>query len=338
MSLRGLAIASRIKGTIADAEVFGPAELAGGGLKKEAARAFRRRRALVFISAAGIAVRCVSPLLKGKHVDPAVVVVDERGRFSISLLSGHMGGANRLAAEVAEAVGAAPVITTATDVWGLPSVEELAEALGAAIEDPKKIKAVNSAILEGARVFVVDANRARRAAAKKTFSGAFTFRSVLPVRLGAREVCVIVSSSVEKVPAALAGRTLFLRPREIVAGVGCGRGVPKAMIKKALLAALSAASLSPLSIRNFATIDLKKNERGLVSLASELGAPIEAYPASRLNAVKSPSGRSAAAMKATGAFAVAEPAALISSGARSLCVRKTKTGHVTIAAALVPSR
>jgi len=338
LSSRGLALASRIKAAIAGAEVFGPSELADGGLRKEAARAFRRRGGLVFISAAGIAVRCVSPLLRGKHVDPAVVVVDERGRFSISLLSGHMGGANRLAAEVAEALGAAPVITTATDVWGLPSAEELAESLGAVIEDPKKIKAVNSAILEGARVFVVDADRARRAVAKKSFAGAFTFRSAIPARLGAAEACVVVSSAVGKVPDRLAGRTLLLRPREIVAGVGCGRGVPKAMIKKALLKAFASASLSPLSIRNFATIDLKKNERGLVSLARELGAPIDAYPASRLNMARSPSRRSAAAMKATGAFAVAEPAALISSGAKRLCVTKTKTGHVTIAAAIVPSR
>lgn len=338
LSARGLSLARKIGAAIEGVEVFGPEALADGGLRKEAARAFRRRRRVVFISAAGIAVRCVSHLLKGKHVDPAVVVVDERGRFSISLLSGHMGGANRLAAEVAKAVGAAPVITTATDVWGLPSAEDLAEALGAVIEDPKKIKAVNSAMLGEGRVFVVDANRRRRAEAEKRFAQAFIYGSSLPKRLGAKDACVIVSSRVESIPAQLAGRTLLLRPREIVAGVGCGRGVAKSFIKKALLDAFERACLSPLSIRNLATIDLKKNERGLVSLARELDAPLESFPAERLNRVKCPSGSSAVVLKATGAFAVAEPAALISSGAEKLCMTKKKTGHVTIAAAIVPSR
>lgn len=338
MSARGLALAARMKDAIGGAEVFAPEALANGGLKREAAKAFRRSGGLIFISAAGIAVRCVCPLLKGKHVDPAVVVVDERGRFSISLLSGHMGGANRLASEAAEAIGATAVITTATDAWGLPSVEELAGWLGAVIEDPKKIKAVNSALLEGGKVFVVDANGKRRAAAKKRFAEAFTFGSSLPGRLGGKDALVIVSSAVGKIPAQLSARTLVLRPREIVAGVGCGKGVSKADIKKALFGALAAASLSPLSIRNLATIDLKKNERGLVSLARELGAPIEAYSASRLNKGRRPSGKSEAALKATGALAVAEPAAFISSGAKRLCVTKTKTGHVTIAAAIAPSR
>ncbi len=335
---RGAGLAAKIAAAIGPAEVLKPAALADGGLKKEAAKAFRRREALVFISATGIAIRSVAPLLKGKHLDPAVVVVDERGRFSISLLSGHMGGANRLAAAVAKAIGATPVITTATDIWGLPSAEDLAESFSLVIEDPKKIKAVNSAILGAAKVFVADGNLARRKEAGKRFKGVFTCRKALPKKPGPKDACVVISSRVEPIPAAFAGRTLVLRPREIAVGVGCGKGVPKAMIKKALVETFAAARLSTLSIRNLATIDIKKNEKGLKALAKELGVPIEVYPAAGLNRVKGPSVASRAVMKATGAAAVAEPAALISSGAKKLCIRKTKTGHVTIAAALLPSR
>jgi cobalt-precorrin 5A hydrolase len=335
---RGAGLAEKIAAAIGPAEVFKPAALADGGLKREAAKAFRRREALVFISATGIAIRCVAPLLKGKHLDPAVVLVDERGRFSISLLSGHMGGANRLAAAVAKATGATPVITTATDIWGLPSAEDLAQSFSLVIEDPKKIKAVNSAILDRAKVFVVDGSMARRKETGRKFKSVFTCRKALPKKLGPKDACVVISSRVAPIPQAFAGRTLLLRPREIAAGVGCGKGVPKAMIKKALFETFAAARLSTLSIRNFATIDVKKNEKGLKALAKELGVPIEVYPAAELNRVNGPSLPSSAVMKAIGARAVAEPSAIISSGAKKLCIRKTKTGHVTIAAALIPSR
>lgn len=335
---RGLVLAEKIACALGSAEVFEPSQLVKGGLKKEASRAFRRFDALVFISAVGIAIRCVAPLLKGKHLDPAVVAVDERGRFAISLLSGHMGGANRLAEVVAKAINATPVITTATDIWDLPSIEELAEVFSLAIEDPKKIKAVNSAILNSEKVFVIDGSSARRNEIMERFKGVFTCLRTLPKRLGPKEACVLVSSRVEPIPAALAERTLTLRPKEIVAGIGCGKGVPKALIKKALFEAFTTAGLSTLSIKKIATIDIKKNERGLKALARELGAPIEVYGAKELNRVKYPSMPSSAVMKATGVYGVAEPCALISSGAKILCLKKTKIGHVTIAAALLPSR
>ena len=94
------------------------------------AEAFRTKASLVGIMATGIAVRHAAPLLKGKDSDPAVVVMDEQGRFAVSLLSGHLGGANALARTVAALIGATPVITTATDVQGLPAIDSMAAGLG----------------------------------------------------------------------------------------------------------------------------------------------------------------------------------------------------------------
>lgn len=338
LTRRGLALSSKIAGALDSVEVFEPSMLREGGLKKEAVRAFSRMGALVFISATGIAIRCVAPLLKGKHVDPAIVVVDERGRFAISLLSGHLGGANGLAEKIARSIGATAVITTATDIWGLPSIEEVAERFSLSIEDPKKIKAVNSAILEGRKVFVADRNAERRKEIGSAFKDVFTCRKTLPTKLGERDAAILITSRHEDMPGELAGRTLVLRPKEIVAGIGCGRGVAKADIKKALCSAFEKAGLSTLSIKNIATIDIKKNERGLAALAREMGVPIEAYGAIELNRVRYPSRPSKAVLSATGAGAVAEPAALLSSGAEKLCLKKTKSGHVTIAAAFLSSR
>lgn len=336
LTQRGLLLAEKIAGALGGAVVFEPSMLVEGGLKRESKRAFKRSEALVFISASGIAVRCVAPLLKGKHIDPAVVVVDERGRFAISLISGHMGGANAFAKKIAASIGATAVITTATDAWGLPSVEELAERFSLFIEDPSRIVAVNSAILEGRRAYVIDRNRTRLKAIKDAFGDVFTCRAAFPEKLGERDAAVVITSRISKLPAALARRTLVLRPREIVAGIGCGKGVAKADIKKALHHAFRKAGLSTLSIRNIATIDIKKNERGLVALARELGITIESYGASKLQGVRYPSRPSRVVTEATGAGAVAEPAALISSGAKRVCLKKTKKGRVTIAAAYIP--
>lgn len=332
---RGLGLSKKIEGALGSVEVLKPTALSNGGLKKEAGRAFRRADALVFISATGIAIRCVAPLLKGKHVDPAIVVVDERGRFSVSLLSGHMGGANALAERIARATGATAVITTATDIWGLPSAEELAEKFSLVIEDPRKIKAANSAILEGKKVFVADSNAKRLKEIKGSFKNVFTCRKSLPEKLGGREAAILITSRLDEVPIGIAERTLTLRPKEIIAGIGCGKGVGKSDIKKALLKAFNKAGLSILSVKAIATIDIKKNEKGLCALAKEMGIPIEAYPAKELVAVNYPSRPSKAVRDATGAGAVCEPAALLSSGAEKLCLKKTKTGRVTIAAAFL---
>src|SRR3989337_1327794 len=117
--------------------------------------------------ASGIVVRSIAPFLKNKAEDPAVVVVDEKGRYVISLLSGHLGGANKLAEDIAKIIGAKPVITTATDVNNLPCIEDIAEKFHLAIEDVKKIKVVNSAIVNGRNAVIVDENIKRLSAIKK---------------------------------------------------------------------------------------------------------------------------------------------------------------------------
>ena len=109
---------------------------------------------LIFICAAGIVVRMIAPHIVSKLNDPAVLVIDERGQNVISLLSGHVGRANELAIDIAKAIEANPVITTATDVAGKFSVDAIASRLGLVPEPKEAIKAINSAILRGEEVFV----------------------------------------------------------------------------------------------------------------------------------------------------------------------------------------
>lgn len=334
---RGLELSGRLLKALEGVTVVPPRELKGGGLKKKAATAFRGSSALVFISAMGIAVRAIAPHIKGKRLDPAVVVVDERARFSISLLSGHAGGANRLAEKIAGALGSTPVITTATDLWGLPCAEYMAGEFSLAIENPGMIKAVNSAVLNGKAVHIVDADASRLGGLRDRFGEeSFRYGPGMPARLGEGEAVVLISGGREKVPKGCGLSTLVLRPRELVAGIGCCRGVAKKDLKKALALALRKAGFSMRSIRGFATIDIKKGEKGLEALAEELGVGIEYYGSERLNRVKSPSPPSRFVEEITGTGGVAEPAALLASGARELCLRKMKCGRVTVALARAP--
>ena len=125
-------------------------------LKRAVAERFNHYNGHIFIMAAGIAVRMIAPLIRHKTKDPAVVVVDERGRHAISLLSGHIGGANTLARDTAHAIGGQAVITTATDVNDLPAIDEIATNKGLSIENPEAIKAVHMALLEGEKIRIFD--------------------------------------------------------------------------------------------------------------------------------------------------------------------------------------
>lgn len=336
---RGYALARCAAGLYPDVVIYRPVELRRAGLKRLVGRAFTECSGLLFISAVGIAVRICAPFLKGKDIDPAVVVMDEGGRFAISLISGHLGGANKLAQAVAGLYGATPVITTATDVAGLPCVEDVAGLLGLIVDDVKKIKLINSAILKGRKVFIIDEDATRRNAVKKTFekTGVFSIRASFPASSRPDEVFIHVTPFIDSIPVEVRRKTLVLRPREFVMGVGCGKGASAKSIEAAFRRILKEARISRLSIRNLATIDIKNTEAGLLEFAEREDLGLHFFTAAKLNGIRPPSGRSTAAVLATGALGVAEAAAILSAGGKKIWTKKTINGRVTTALARVES-
>ncbi len=190
---------------------------------------------LIFICAAGIVVRTIAPHIVSKLSDPAVLVVDECGQNVISLLSGHVGRANELAVEVAAAIEANPVITTATDVEGKISVDAIASRLGLVPEPKEAIKAINAAILRGEEVFVTAGD----------------------VRLN-------------------------LIPQNLIAGIGCRRGTSSLKIFEAIERACAMIHQSIERVKLLASVDAKKEEVGLVSLAEAMGLEIKFFSADEL--------------------------------------------------------
>ncbi|MGV4889585.1 precorrin-3B C(17)-methyltransferase [Streptomyces viridosporus] len=259
--------------------------------------AFASCEQLVCFLATGAVVRLVAPLLAGKAADPGVVCVDEGGRFAVSLLGGHGGGANDLAREVAGVLGAEPVVTTATDAVGLAGLD----TLGLPVEGD--VAAVSRALLDGEAV----ALRAEVAWPLPPLpvadEGAYT------VRLTDR---LVEPGEGEAV----------LRPPTLVVGVGASKGAPVEEVLALVEGALREAGLSAASLAELATVDAKAEEPGIVEAARRLGVPLVTYGAEELARIDVPH-PSDAPLAAVGTPSVAEAAALVRGG--ELLVPKRKS-------------
>ncbi len=258
-----------------------------------AGRYFHSVIAFVFIGACGIAVRSVAPHLKSKLTDPAVIVIDEAGKFVVPVLSGHIGGANELARMIADTIHAQAVITTATDVNNIPAVDEWAVKNDCVIENPENIKRVSGSMLEG------------------------------------HSVGVAVTS--ENVPAPFPV-TLWLRPRELVLGVGCHNGIHADEFEHSAIDFLAGAGVSVLSLKALASIDRRANEPALISFAEKHNIPFITFSADELNALTGKFSGSDIVRRSVGTDCVCERSCMLAAGERAVLLRsKCVYGNMTFA-------
>ena len=277
---------------------------------------FRTGESLIFVGAVGIAVRAIAPFVKSKTTDPAVVAVDEGGRYAIPLLSGHLGGANDLARTIAGICGAQAVITTATDVRGLFPVDQWARRQGLRVENPEKIKAVSAKVLAGAAVAV---------------------RSDWPVVGTPPEGVKLTEEAewdVEVSCRRTDGTALHLVPPAAVLGVGCKRGTSLQALEGAFGALLARAALSHLAVEKICSIDLKRDEPGLLAFCEAHGLSLKTYSAGELAAVPGDFPTSDFVKKVTGVGNVCQRAAVLGSGGGKLLGEKYQREGVTMALAL----
>ena len=290
-------------------------------------RTFSSYDAHIFIGATGIAVRTIAPHLKSKISDPAVVVLDHQGRFVISLLSGHLGGANVLAGKVAALTGGTSVITTATDVEGVPAIDVLAKEQGLAIGNPKRIKAVNAALVERRVVAVHDPEERLGLRGRPELDGVFVLESEIDFRRpeGAPRVVVDIYPPGDR-------SDLILHPRVLSVGVGCRRGVTQEQVSYAVRTVLEDHGLALGAVAGLASIDLKADEGGLLLAAGTLGLDILFYPAEVLKTVDVPNPSDRVEYH-IGVRSVCEAAALQRARKQTLLVTKQIVGPVTVAVA-----
>jgi cobalt-precorrin 5A hydrolase/precorrin-3B C17-methyltransferase len=273
---------------------------------RDLAAAWRECDGLVVFLATGATVRLLAPLLQDKTSDPGVVCVDEAQQFAVALVGGHAGGANALAQQVSDVLGAQPVVTTASDATGLPGLDTLGWPVEGAVA------AVTRALLDRQPV---------RLDADATWA-----LPPLPVGDTGDHVVQVTDRVVEADE-----HTVVLRPPSLVLGLGASRGVGADEVEQLVDGALRAAGLSAASVTAAATVDEKAGEAGIVEACRRRGWPLTTYPAAQLAELDVPNPSSEPA-KVLGTPSVAEAAALLHSGG-TLVVEKTKSAMATVAVA-----
>lgn len=252
---------------------------------------FEQVDAIVFVTASGIAVRSVAEHLTHKSKDPAIVCMDELGKHVISLVSGHAGGANALTQMLADVMWATPVITTATDVEGQFAIDDYAREHNLVVTDWAKAKAISAEVLAtGAKPVWVDeaevsqeeeknACEIRKEQKSTGIDGCENEINVQELQIGSHQVIITPQDGSVDV------QTLQLIPRCIVAGVGCKKGTPVDKIEHAVQDAFAKAGLRMEALCAVVSIDLKKEEAGLLEFCETRNVPFETYAAEELQAV-----------------------------------------------------
>ncbi|MCW4047599.1 MAG: cobalt-precorrin 5A hydrolase [Candidatus Bathyarchaeota archaeon] len=345
---RGVETALRIKTALASLKmpctVYAPEKHAQSGVVPMGKKldAFIRDTystvdAIVAVMAAGIIIRAVAPHLQGKLADPAVLAVDASGRFVISLLAGHYGGANQLTRLIAEGIGATPVITTESDVIGKQSVDALARALHLTIVNPESLVAVNAALVDGKRLALVlvggvkiPDSAAKCYAVEKATSAEHALEIVSNYDAGA----VITKESVS--PQEFAKPVTILKPKTITVGLGARKNVTADQILETVNAALKRANVSLERVDRLATVDIKKDSSAMIEAAEKLGLTLDFVSVDALRAFThgglSPDSKLVEAKIGVGG--VCERAALITAGEKPrLILKKMKMNGVTVALA-----
>ena len=281
--------------------------------------------AFLFIGAAGIAVRFIAPWVKDKFTDSAVLVMDEQGGFIVPLLSGHVGGAVEIAKIIAACTGAVPVITTATDVKDKFAVDVFAKKNNLVITDREAARKISAAVLEEIPIgfyseFPIQGAIARELRLCKTLG-----------ELSAYTLGIAVTGIKSTIPHNFQQQTLFLLPQNIVAGIGCRRDVPAERLEDGLKRVLAMHHLLKDQVKTLASIDLKKDEAGIIKLAKAWKIPFITYSAQELNRVHDVSSHSDFVMKITGVDNVCVRAAKTNCPGGRLIQDKIKMDDMTLA-------
>ena len=299
------------------------------------AELFGKYGSIVVFGSVGMTVRLIAPLVADKHIDPAVAVVDDTGRFAVSLLSGHLGGGNVLTERVAALLGAQPVVTTASDALNTLAVDLLGRELGWRIENVEEVTRVSAAVVNGEEVGLL-----QEAGEPNWWPGGrplpsnvlrFSTLGELAAR-HCRAALLIVDRLLFDTDRPSVPFVLY-RPRSLVVGIGCNRGTSADEIEVGVREAFERNDLALASLRKLATVDVKRDEVGLSECAERLGVPVEYFSAETLDGVAGAPNPSVVVQERIGTRGVCEPAAILASGMGRLLVPKTKTRNVTVAVA-----
>lgn len=295
--------------------------------------AFNRYEVIVLIMATSVAVRSIAPVIGNSQTDPAVIVMDEAGKFVISLLPGHWGGGNRIAEDLAKFIKGGAVITTASDVNNLQTLDLIAHKYGLILEDPEAPVKFSGAVINDEPVVIWD-----RWGINETWPDNVRVVTGESLELADNEKLVVVIGYWDPLGTKSDTKVFALRPSNLVVGVGCAQGVPGTRIIGAIRRYFRERNWSTRSIQSLATIDLQAEEPGLTGAARELNVPLQVYTTEELESVLDGLEKSDLPGKNMGVGGVCEGAAILGSNHGKLIGTKQNLNQITVAVAAVTER
>lgn len=298
---------------------------------------FSRFDAIVAVMASGIIIRAVGPLLKSKFSDPAIVCVDVTGRFAVSLVSGHYGGANHLARLIADGIGATAVVTTASDVLGKKSVEELAKSLHCKIVNPENLTAVNAILVDGGKIALVFVGNYVKVPSRVFGHRVKTVKQLHhAIKLLKDFDGGVIVSRDSMTTVSFPKPVVVLKPKTVTVGVGARKDVGEEEVVRAVKLALKRVNVPLNAVEKMATVEVKRRSLGIINAAEKLGLKLQFFSLESLRKFSHEdlSPDSEIVKKKIGVGGVCERAALLAIGGKArLILKKTRVNDVTVAVA-----
>jgi len=322
----GLEQAKRIKNIINEVDIYtlpkwkdSQAYEIEGKLDEFVGNIFDKYSTLVFIMATGIVIRSIANHIKHKAIDPAILVMDEKGEFVISLLSGHLGGANDAARLLSKKLGARPVITTSSDVNDTMAVDTIAMKLNCVLDNFEQAKNITALIVNKEKVGI-----------KSDIPISFNLpENIVKVDDDSKDIKGVIYVT-NKMKFDFSTPKVQIIPRNIVVGIGCRKGIHKDHIIDVVNRFLCINNVHPKSIKHFATVDVKKDEQGIIEASKYFNVPLKIISREQIRMVEQKFEISDFVKKTIGVGAVCEPCAYLSSMKGQFIMRKTPAQGVTV--------
>lgn len=340
----GIEIAKKVGARFPSSQIYSPSKLSTGDSSitwfdepttAKVGELFKSHEALACIFSLGAVIRLISPHMKDKKTDPAVVVIDDAGKFVISTLSGHLGGANMLSEEIAGIIGATPVITTAADVNKTIAVDLVGREFGWQIEDDSTVTRVSAFMVNDEKIGVFqDAGERDWWMPKRELPKNVQVFATIDDMLRSDCKGFLIISDRKIQDGAVLGRAVIYRPRTLVVGVGLHWDTTRDTIREGLEFCLSKFGLSAKSIAKFASIKKEAQVAGLRELADEMKVPVDYYEKQDLAGVTIPN-PSDVVQSFEGTPSVSEAAAIKSSGGTLVVEKQKFPPNLTIAIARI---
>ncbi|HXV66554.1 MAG TPA: cobalamin biosynthesis protein [Nitrosopumilaceae archaeon] len=296
---------------------------------------FKSSDALVCIFSLGAVIRLISPFLKDKKTDPAVLVIDDKAKFVISALSGHLGGANQLAEEIADKLGATPIVTTAADVNQTIAVDLLGKEFGWRIDDDSNVTRISAFMVNEEKIGVYQDAGNKEWWNKKLPSNVTVYNSLGELKSsGSNGYLIITDKKIED--SNILQNAVVYRPPSLVVGVGLHVDTTKETILEGLNFCLDKYKLALKSVAKLVSIKKKENVAGLVELANEMKLPVEYFEKEELATIQIPN-PSETVQAFEGTPSVSEAAAIKSSGGKLVVEKQKFPPNLTVAIARIPA-